>query len=180
VSVRDLNRRLGVSHNLIHHHFGSKRELWRAAVDRGYRRAFATIPMPDAEPRGAGDAEQALARGLHRFVENCAVHPEVHRIFEQEAAVGGERLDYILERHWLPAIARAHPFFERLVRTSEREIELRSLVLFLSSGITALFRLAPMARRFGGVDPFSPAGIQQHARTVTEILMHGISGRALD
>ena len=180
VSVRDLNRRLGVSHNLIHHHFGAKSKLWQAAVDRGYERSFATIPMPDAAPDERDDIPEALARGLQNFVENCAAHPEVHRIFEHEAGLGGERLDYILERHWLPAIARAQPFFDRLVRTSERRLELRSLVLFLSSGMTSLFRLAPMARQFGGADPFSQDGIEQHARTVIEILLHGLSGTDLE
>ena len=33
VSVRTLNRELGVSHNLIYQRFGSKDDLWRAAVD---------------------------------------------------------------------------------------------------------------------------------------------------
>src|ERR1700682_5311966 len=36
VSVRTLNRELGVSHNLIHQRFGSKQGLWYAAVDRAF------------------------------------------------------------------------------------------------------------------------------------------------
>src|SRR6476659_4160909 len=35
-SVRDLTRRLGVSHNLVHHYFRSKADLWRAAIDRSF------------------------------------------------------------------------------------------------------------------------------------------------
>ena len=35
-SVRDLCRQLGVSHNLIHQRFGSKDDLWYAAVDHGF------------------------------------------------------------------------------------------------------------------------------------------------
>src|SRR5215471_12675459 len=35
VSVRELNRQIGVSHNLAHHYFGSKDALWRAAIDYG-------------------------------------------------------------------------------------------------------------------------------------------------
>src|SRR5437868_97490 len=30
MSVRELTRKLGVSHNLVHHYFRSKAELWRA------------------------------------------------------------------------------------------------------------------------------------------------------
>jgi len=36
-SVRQLTRRLGVSHNLVHHYFRSKADLWRAAMDRSRR-----------------------------------------------------------------------------------------------------------------------------------------------
>src|SRR5258707_13470028 len=36
VSVRTLNRELGVSHNLIHQRFRSKEGLWYAAVDRAF------------------------------------------------------------------------------------------------------------------------------------------------
>src|ERR1700694_1762551 len=36
VSVRTLNRELGVSHNLIHQRFGSKQDLWYSAVDRAF------------------------------------------------------------------------------------------------------------------------------------------------
>src|SRR5258706_10808265 len=36
MSVRELTRRLGVSHNLVHYYFRSKTELWRAAIDLGF------------------------------------------------------------------------------------------------------------------------------------------------
>ena len=32
-SVREVCRRLGVSHNLIHERYGSKERLWYAAID---------------------------------------------------------------------------------------------------------------------------------------------------
>ena len=38
MSLRTLNRELGVSHNLIYQRFGTNEELWRAAVDFGLSR----------------------------------------------------------------------------------------------------------------------------------------------
>ncbi len=38
VSVRTLNRELGVSHNLLHQRYGSKDAVWRAAVNWGFGR----------------------------------------------------------------------------------------------------------------------------------------------
>src|SRR5260370_12645332 len=37
VSLRTLNRELGVSHNLIYQRFGGKDDLWRASVDFRFR-----------------------------------------------------------------------------------------------------------------------------------------------
>ena len=36
-SVREVCRRLGVSHNLIHERYGSKERLWYAAIEHGFR-----------------------------------------------------------------------------------------------------------------------------------------------
>ena len=54
MSVRELNRQLGASHNLVHHYFGSKEALWRAAIDYGLGRAagiFQAERWPDLEFR---------------------------------------------------------------------------------------------------------------------------------
>src|ERR1700757_5170575 len=44
MSLRTLNRELGVSHNLIYQRFGTKDELWRAAVDYGFGRLMRDPP----------------------------------------------------------------------------------------------------------------------------------------
>src|SRR6201987_1600726 len=44
MSLRTLDRELGVSHNLIYQRFGTKEELWRAAVDYGFRPLLGDMP----------------------------------------------------------------------------------------------------------------------------------------
>src|ERR1700758_5678879 len=46
MSLRTLNRQLGVSHNLIYQRFGTKEELWRAAGDYGFGRLLRHTPGP--------------------------------------------------------------------------------------------------------------------------------------
>ena len=177
VSVRELNRRLGMSHNLIHHHFGTKHALWKAAVEHGFARAGAMFPLP-GESGDPGDAAARIELGLRRFVAFSAEHPAVHRIFEQEAALGGERLRHIVRRYFVPRIEAGLPLYEELVHVRERDLDPRSIALLVASGVTAFFRLAPVARSFGGPDPFSAEGIERHTRTITEVLMHGLAGAA--
>src|SRR5579859_8142422 len=75
VSVRELNRQIGVSHNLAHHYFGSKDALWRAAIDHGLRPyvdAWSHTPLaPDDDP------VEVMMRGLRRFLEVTARSPSV-------------------------------------------------------------------------------------------------------
>lgn len=54
-SMRDLCRRLGVSHNLLHQRFGSKDRLWYTAVDHGFS-ALATDLVLRALAERFGDA----------------------------------------------------------------------------------------------------------------------------
>ena len=49
MSVRTLNRELGVSHNLLNQRFGSKEAIWRAAVDWGFGKLVAEVLRWDDE-----------------------------------------------------------------------------------------------------------------------------------
>src|SRR5579859_1907456 len=85
VSVRELNRQIGASHNLVYHYFGSKDALWRAAIDFGLSRANDTWRLEDLGP--LTDLEK-MKVGLRRFLEVVARAPAIQRIMEHEGAVG--------------------------------------------------------------------------------------------
>ena len=48
-SVRELCRRLNVSHNLVHERFGSKDQLWQAAVAHGFQELAVTLASAAAQ-----------------------------------------------------------------------------------------------------------------------------------
>src|SRR5215470_5124296 len=62
MSVRELTRRLGVSHNLIHHYFRSKAELWHACIDH----AFGTVSAELAEAFRAAPAQKDVLASLRQ------------------------------------------------------------------------------------------------------------------
>jgi TetR/AcrR family transcriptional regulator len=175
VSVRELNRQIGVSHNLVHHYFGSKDALWRAAIDHGLNRVNEAWRLDDLAPDA--DPVEKMKVGLRRFLEVTAHSPSVQRIMEYEAAIGGARLDYIAERYILPYLSPRLGRFEETTAIEKRNLHLPSLALLIATGTTAFFTQAALARKIGGPDPFSEEGIERHIATMTTVLFYGVLGR---
>jgi TetR/AcrR family transcriptional regulator len=175
VSVRELNRQIGVSHNLVHHYFGSKDALWRAAIDYGLNRVNEAWRLDDLAPDA--DPVEKMKVGLRRFLEVTARSPSVQRIMEYEAAIGGPRLDYIAERYILPYLSPRLGRFEETTAIEKRHLHLPSLALLIATGTTAFFTQAALARKIGGPDPFSEEGIERHIATMTTVLFYGVLGR---
>src|SRR3982750_4076793 len=97
MSVRQLTRKLGVSHNLVHHYFRSKAELWRACIDWSFGTLMREIQAANALPPVVdGDDVLTLLRNAFRlFVMLTARYPANGLIIAREGAVGGPRFDYI-------------------------------------------------------------------------------------
>jgi len=142
-------RAAGVTQPLVHHHFGSKDGLWRAAVDA----VFAGIPPVPVPSTDLGPRE-ALASIVESFVRFVAGHPEVTRIVAREGAAPSPRLDYLLKRYL------HQPFREivDLLRAAQREgfipPDVRpELCLFLVLGAGShLFDVSALAERSQGID----------------------------
>jgi TetR/AcrR family transcriptional regulator len=139
----------GVTQPLIHHHFGSKDGLWRAAMDA----VFSKVPRIVSTVDGSSPRE-TLMDILERFVRFVAAHPEVTRIIAREGAAPSPRLDYLLKRY-------LHEPFREVVDllragqaagivTPEIRPEL-ALFLFLGAG-SHLFDVSALAQRSQGID----------------------------
>ena len=87
-------RDAGVTQPLVHHHFGSKDGLWRAAVDIVFAEIQGAVEVTDAGP-----PRDRLVALMERFIRFVAAHPEVTRIVAREGAAPSPRLDYLLKRY---------------------------------------------------------------------------------
>src|SRR4051794_27236662 len=103
VSVRMLNRELGVSHNLIHQRFGTKDDLWKACVDHAMGRLL--LQLPTAFDPTLSDPIAQLNHAIRRFLEFSAEHPELLALMNIEAGLDTERLDYIYDNYVAPTFA---------------------------------------------------------------------------
>ncbi len=175
MSVRELNRQIGASHNLVHHYFGSKDALWRAAIDFGLGRV--TDGWDLKTWAHLDDPVEILQQQLRRFLEITARSPALQRILEREASNGGSRLDYMAERYIIPHIKTTLAHFEATTRIEQRGLNMSGLVLLVASGTTAYFTQSALARKLGGSDPFSAEAMERHIRTMIDILFYGLLGK---
>ncbi len=174
-SVRDISRRLGVSHNLVPQRFGSKSRLWFAAVDHGFAalgRAAHVDVVPD-------DPFLTLRRVIVTFVEATAGRPALLRIINQEATRPGPRLDHLYERYIGPTSAGVEAALAELSRCgAARPIPPAAFYFLLTHGAAGPLALGPLADKFGhSVSADDPAALHAYAEAVADVLIDGIALR---
>ncbi|MDT4926517.1 MAG: hypothetical protein QOG01_4230 [Pseudonocardiales bacterium] len=173
VSVRTLNRELGVSHNLINQRFGSKEDLWRAAVDHAFGGLVAELGGV-FDPTLSDPLDQ-LNLAIRQFLRFSARHPELLALMNIEAGLDTERLDYIYDRYIEPSLAPLGRLIDHLAAEGRiRPVPIRTLNFLVAHGAGAPYTLAALARRFGGPDPLDAAEIERHAQLAADILTAGM------
>jgi TetR/AcrR family transcriptional regulator len=173
VVVRTLNRELGVSHNLIHQRFGSKQNLWYAAVDRAFSQQITELATA-FDPTLTDPLDQ-LNHAIRRFVHYSAERPELLGLMNIEARVESERLDYIYDNYVAPALAPLGRLLDHLQEHGRiRPISLRALFFLIAHGAAAPFTLAPLARHFNRADPLAPDQVAEQAALTADVITSGL------
>ena len=149
MSVRGLTRRLGVSHNLVHHHFGSKQDLWRAALDHGIGSTSNELADLLDQSVGSPRSRQVLHQVLESAIALITKRPEVARIFADESARPGPRLDYLYEEFLGPLVAILSRFLAESRAFGVRDVDSRTAALFVLSSASAQFTHAALAEKLG-------------------------------
>lgn len=178
-SVRELCRRLGVSHNLVHQRFGSKEALWYAAVDHG----FGTLALRLAEAVADGgpdapDDDLARLRAVWvRFVEVTATSPALLRVITTEATTPGPRLTYIVERYVGPAMAVVDEMVDGLVGQGRLlPAPAGGLYFLVGHGIGGPLFLSPLADLMGDLpDPADADAVRAYAELTVDLVLRGLT-----
>jgi AcrR family transcriptional regulator len=167
-------RTAGVTQPLVHHHFGSKDGLWRAAMDV----VFSKIPRP---PRPDGDASprDALLSIVEGFVRFVAAHPEATRIIAREGAAPSPRLDYLLKRHLHEPFREVVDLLRAAQRAGIITPDIRpELCLFLVLGAGShLFDVGALAERSQGIDTTATWTCEAFVAMMRALLEHGLFRR---
>jgi TetR/AcrR family transcriptional regulator len=174
-SVRELNLALGVSHNFINSRFGSKEQLWRAAVDRAFEEILETVALETTLTR-PGDPLENLRELIVTFIEIAARRPEVSRLMTREASVAGPRLNYLFETYISPNLDPIAELLTKLQADGKmKSVSTTTFFFLLTQGGTAPTTLTPLAALLGITDSSDPAVVSAHARTVAELLIQPAS-----
>lgn len=176
-SVREIARRLAVSHNLIPQRFGSKERLWYAAVDHGFGRLRNDLTR---EAQTLGSDELLILRGLIRsFIEINAAHPSLLQVINQEASQPGPRLDYLFDTYIKPVRDFGGAWLNRLAQEGRIRPVSVSLVYFLMThGAGGLFALPALTKRLArGEKDMAGISIREQAESAVNIFFDGLLPR---
>ncbi len=166
-SVRELSRRLGVSHALLTARFGSKEGLWFAQVERTWREVADSADLDDLE---------ALRRGVVRQVIFSAAHPQVLRIMSHEGAIDSPRVRFVVDRFVNPLRPGVERILTRLLAAGRiRPIPYATLHYLVVVGGGALFANPVESALLGAPKHPSAVDIRAHAEAVADILIAGVA-----
>ena len=173
VSLRTINDQLGVSRNLLYQRFGSKSNLWRAAVDWAFGPFVAHLESIDDESADPMDRLRGFVRG---FIEYSATRPYLASLATLEGAAPTDRLDYLYDNYVKAVRSRVLSILEQLGRAGRiKPIPPEVLFFLITSGGTAPFGQAGIAARMEiELDPENPTQVRVYAEHVAEVLVNGI------
>jgi TetR/AcrR family transcriptional regulator len=175
-SVRELSRRLGVSHALLSARFGSKEGLWFAAMEHGLAQAEQTWRQVADSPEL--DDLEALRQGVVQQVVFSAEHPQVLRIISHEGAIDSPRVRFVVDRF----VNRLRPGVERLLARllaagRIRPVPYATLHYLVTAGGGAPFANPVEAALLGAPAHPSAEDVRVHAEAVADVLIAGIAVR---
>ncbi len=106
--VKDIAARVGVTHAVVHYHFRTKRDLYRAVVDR---MVGELVDLATSIPREPIDPGPKLERFFYGFFDFAVRHPSFARLANLETGQGDQHylLDLVRE-HLAPWYAKARRF----------------------------------------------------------------------
>jgi TetR/AcrR family transcriptional regulator len=174
MSVRELSRRLKVSHALLTARFGSKEGLWFAAMEyalalseRSWRQLADTPELDDLE---------ALRQGIIRQVVFSAAHPQVLRIMSHEGAIDSPRIRFVVDRFVNPLRPLVEHRLDRLVADGRiRLVPYATLHYLVVQGGGALFASPIESALLGAPQPPGAEDILRHAEAVADLIVAGLS-----
>tara|TARA_R110002049_G_scaffold188251_10_gene356647 strand:+ start:1452 stop:2087 length:636 start_codon:yes stop_codon:yes gene_type:complete len=176
-SVREIARRLEVSHNLIPQRFGSKENLWYAAVDHGFGRLRKDL---NREAETLGSDELLILRGLvSSFIKINARHPSLLQIINQEACQPGPRLDYVFDRYIKPVRDFGEAWLTRLADEGRiRPVSVSLFYFLMTHGAGGMLAMPALTKRLDkGGKPQSRRSIQKEALSAVEVFFDGLLPR---
>lgn len=98
VSVREIAAQADVTHGMIRHHFGSKLDVWKAALEAVFEDYRQTLLPRVREALEDDDPLQAFRGVVSEFIRISSSRPVYARLLVRESEAGGERAQFCASR----------------------------------------------------------------------------------
>jgi len=168
-SVRELARRLGVSHNFINDRYGSKERFWRAVIDRSLAAQVAGLGAALAV---SGEDELGRLRNVvHAFHQANVAQPDLARILQYESIRGGQRLEYVFQRYLTPVRDAVAPLVQHLVEQGRVRPFPIDVMVYAVVAMNSVHAERPFVSLLGDTFAADPSGF---AAMLSDILLDGL------
>jgi len=174
-SITSIARSHRVSPPLIHYYFGSKDELWRAAMDQGIGDMVRNLKEVCDELVEA-DCLARLKFFIRRYIALVVERPAVFRVIVRESDTPNPRLTWLAHHYMTPF----YTLIIELVQTAQEAGRIKTIVppYHMAQIITgaAYHFLASRNRLLEayGVDVNTREARERHANAVVDILFNGM------
>jgi len=170
-TLREIAGRAGVKQPLVVYHFGSKQQLWEAAVDRLWHRLVEAV-RADSERVAGADSPERLRAVLRSFIAVVAAEPAWLQILLREAAEPGPRLDWLVAQHSRSTYALGADFLADLQAQGLLPAgSTRHLLYILVGALTFVLAIAPEVERVTGDRPRGEAYLDRHLDTFMSLFL---------
>lgn len=172
-TLRDMARRLEVSHSLLNVRFGTKENLWRRSLDAHV--ASRAVPVMTLFDQPGLDDEarlRAIIRGLCRW---AADNPDLVGMTNAESRRDTWRLDYIIDAYHRPFKLRLDALLARIaVVRPVRRLSSSGLMAIMVQGIGFHFASRPLLQRVASADEIGPSQIDEQAALFADFILAGL------
>jgi TetR/AcrR family transcriptional regulator len=170
-SLRDIASLAGTTHNLIRHHFGSKEDLWKAAVDYKINIHAENLRKILNETEST-DPVFLLKSFIKEFVSYTAGNTELAKIFLSNYSKNSYQLEYLLNKQKI-FLDLTYPIFKKVqLKGYFKNFNHASFAVYLTSLVETPIVTSYFTNKIIKLDICSEKGIAFHSKNIIRILFH--------
>ena len=174
VSTTQIAAAAGVSQPSIHYHFGSKTELWVAAIKTLASQIGSEIPT-DWETVEKMEPIEALQYLCGLILDVSIQRPELGRFILLEGQAGGERLEWLYDM----VMKTSYTGFCRLIQRGIDSGQIKNhkphqILMLLHGAVVTYFNVAPLVEIAFGENPAEEAPAADFRAAFLDIVLEGL------
>ena len=174
VSTTQIAAAAGVSQPSIHYHFGSKTELWVAAIKSLATQMGSEIPT-DWETVENMEPIEALQYLCGLIIDVSIQRPELGRFILLEGQAGGERLEWLYDMVMKTSYTGFCELIQRGIDSGQiKNHKPHQILMLLHGAIVTYFNVAPLVQIAFGEDPGEEGPAADFRAAFLDIVVEGL------